>query len=297
MENNRNWWQWLVRLDTALLLVALSAGIAGAILSARYLSARASATEASLRGRFATRAVVVAAADIAAGELLDSTRLAVRRVPKEFLPVDAVPAEQASALIGGKTAIAIHRGTPVVPAALRETHDPRRLSTILEGERRALTIAVDQVNSQAGNLMPGDWVDLFFSRSTDGDAMLVPLLQHVEILAAGVSLLGENGDAGLADSEGGFSTITLGVSADDAARVVLAQQSGNVSVVLRASGDSSLISTVPRSSRDFLRPAPKSRAPVDTRIEVLVGGSGGLLPERSWMTVGQGRSAAAGDAS
>jgi pilus assembly protein CpaB len=298
MENDRKWWRRLVRLDTALLLVALIAGVAGAVLSAQYLSSTASATEASLRNRYETRPVVVAAADLAAGESLDSTRLAVRQVPKEFLPDDAVTAERASVLIGGRTAIAIQRGTPVVTAALRENRDPRRLASILNGETRALTIAVDQVNSQAGNLLPGDWIDLYYSRSTDSDAMLVPLLQRVEILATGVSVLGEPGNSQFTEADGGFSTITLGLSADDAARVVLAQQSGSVSVVLRAPGDVTPISMEPRSSRDLLRPARKPRtAPDDARIEVLVGGKGELLPERSWMGVGQARPVAGGDAS
>jgi Flp pilus assembly protein CpaB len=42
---------------------------------------------------------------------------------------------------------------------------------VLAGEQKALTIAVDQVNSQAGNLMPGDWVDLYYSRSEGDGAM------------------------------------------------------------------------------------------------------------------------------
>jgi pilus assembly protein CpaB len=172
------------------------------------------------------------------------------------------------------------------------------LASLLDGATRALTIAVDQVNSQAGNLLPGDWIDLYYSRSTDSDSVLVPLLQRVEILATGVSLLGEPGNRQFDEADGGFSTITLGLSADDAVRVVLAQQSGNVSVVLRAPGDTAPISMDPRSSRDLLRPARKIRTtPDDARIEVLVGGKGELLPERSWMGVGQARPVSAGDAS
>ncbi len=59
MENDRKWWQRLLHLDTVLLLVALIAGIGGAILSARYLGASAAATEARLRSRYDTQAVVV----------------------------------------------------------------------------------------------------------------------------------------------------------------------------------------------------------------------------------------------
>jgi pilus assembly protein CpaB len=296
MENNRGWWRRALRLDAVLLMVALVAGIAGAALSARYLEASASATEAGLRSRFDTRSVVVAATDLRAGDSLDPAHLAVRHVPREFLPGDAVPADRASDLLGARTAIAISRGTPVVAASLREGRDPKRLASILVGERRALTIAVDQVNAQAGNLLPGDWVDLYYSHSENGDSTLVPLLQQVQILATGASLLGDNGIDGPAQTDTGFSTLTLGVSADDAARVVLAQQAGNVSVILRAPADASQISLDPRSSRDLLRRPVKART-ADPRIELLVGGSGNLIPERSWLGAAQVRSVAAGDAS
>jgi pilus assembly protein CpaB len=295
MENIRKLWRRLMQLDTLLLVVAVAAGVTGAMLSTRYLGASAAATEASLRNRYRTKSVVVAAVDLPAGETLDASRLAVRKVPGEFLPEDVIPADRASELLGGRTMIPIRRGTPVVAAALREDRGPQRLSSILAGGRRALTIAVDQMNSQAGNLLAGDWVDLYYSRGSDGESVLVPLLQHVAILAVGASLLG---DADMTGADRNFSTITLDLSSDDAVRVVLAQQSGTVSVVLRAPADTSLISADPRSSRDFLRRTPKARAPsADTRIELLVGGSGELAPERSWMAVGQGRAVPAGEQS
>ncbi|MEO6078689.1 MAG: Flp pilus assembly protein CpaB [Steroidobacteraceae bacterium] len=296
--NYRNWWRWKVRADAVLLMVAILAGITGAVLSGRFLGAKAAATEATLRERYEAKAVVVAAADLPRGEPLDATRLAVRKMPKEFLPEDAVPVERAGELIGARTAIQIRRGTPVVQAALHTGSPPQRLSMVLAGERRALTIAVDQANSQAGNLAPGDWVDLYYSRSSGGDAVLAPLLQHVEVLATGAALLGDDADADSRVPERNFGTITLGLSATDAVRVVLAQQSGSLSVVLRASTDTSQISSEPRSSRELLvRPSRSRNVPGDSRVEVLIGGSGGLTPEQSWLAVGQGRLAASGDPS
>lgn len=292
------WWRWMVRTDTVLLMLAILAGIAAAVLSGRFLGARAEAAEASLRSRYEVKEVVVAAADLSPGESLDTTRLAVRKMPREFLPPDAVPASRAGELLGTQAAIQIRRGTPVVAAALHTYKPPLRLSTVLEGERRALTIAVDQVNSQAGNLLPGDWVDLYYARSEGGDAVLVPLLQHVEVLAAGTRLMGSESEPGRSNDDD-FSTITLGLSATEAASVVLAQQSGSLSVVLRGKSDISRIPADPRNSRELLlKPArARSSTPIETRTEVLVGGNGGLTPERSWLPVGQSRAALPGDAS
>lgn len=284
-------WRVLLRADTLLLAVAVLAGGAGAVLSGHFLDARAAEATAQLHSRFQTLPVVVAAQDLSQGDRLDAVHLAVRQMPKEFLPADAVPPERASELLGAQASIAIRRGTPVVPAALRRSDDGLRLASTLADGRRALTIAVDQVNAQAGNLQPGDWVDLYYSRSAGGEAMLVPLLQHVEVLAAGAEL---QGDSGQQEFERSFGTITLGLSSADAIRVVLAQQAGSLSVVLRPPGDRSEFDTGLHSSRELLRQKREAPVPVPGRVELLVGGQGALVPEQSWLRVGDARSVGEG---
>ena len=138
-------------------------------------------------------------------------------------------------------------------------------------------------------------MDLYYSRSDGGDAILVPLLQRVEVLAAGTDLLASEAGIENAAADRNFGTITLGLSGADAARVVLAQQSGGLSVVLRSPLDTSQMPGEPRSSRELLLRTARTRsAPADARVEVLVGGNGGLTPDRSWLSVGQGRTAPGG---
>jgi pilus assembly protein CpaB len=295
MLNENKWWR-IWRIDAVLVMVAVLAGICGAVLSGQYLTARAAATEAGLRNRYESRQVVVAATDMAQGEQLDVARLAVRSMPKDFLPADAVPAERAAELIGGHMTIPIKRGSPVVPAAVSRGSGVRSLSATLAGERRALTIPVDQVNAQAGNLQPGDWVDLYYSRSNGGDAILMPLLQRVEILAAGSVLLGP--PARQADPDQNFSTITLGLTATDAARVLLAQSSGSLSVVLRSRTDEGVVAPAVLHSSDLTRPSrPVRVSSSESRIELLVGGGGDLMPTRAWVPAGREQSTQPGDAS
>ena len=284
---NRQKWRRVLRVNAVLLIVAVLSGAAAAALAVRYLGTRAAATEASLRSRYEMRAVVVAAADLGQGETLDAARLAARQMPRQFVPADAVPVERAAELIGGRTAVAIRRGTPVIAAALSHSTDAPRLSSLLAGGRRALTIAVDQVNSQAGNLLAGDWVDLYYTGNEGGGAYLIPLMQRVQVMATGASLAAEDGVRDVSGDERHFGTITLGLSATDAARVLLAQQSGSVSVVLRSREDQSEIPWTRQSSVDLLPRNPRRSIPVlDSRVEVLVGGGGGLVPERSWLLPG-----------
>lgn len=294
---NQQKWRRVLRVDAVLLIVAVLAGAAGAALAVRYLGARAAATDASLRSRYEMRAVVVAASDLTQGETLDAAKLAARQMPRQFVPADAVPAERAAELIGGRMAVAIRRGTPVIAAALRHTTDAPRLSSLLAGGRRALTIAVDQVNSQAGNLLAGDWVDLYYTRNEGGGAYLIPLMQRVEVMATGTSLASGDATRDGSEDEHHFGTITLGLSAADAARVLLAQQSGNVSVVLRPREDQTEMPWVRQDSVDLLPRNPQRSTVLDSRVEVLVGGGGGLAPERSWLSPGKAMPAPIGEPS
>src|SRR5690606_27861037 len=110
-----------------------------------------------------------------------------------FLPPDAVPAERAGELLGAVTAVDIARGMPILPAVLAAQQAAPRLSAVLLTHERALTLAVDELNSHAGGLRTGDQVDLYYIQRSGGGVLLVPLLQQVEILGVGDSFLSQDG--------------------------------------------------------------------------------------------------------
>jgi pilus assembly protein CpaB len=253
-------------------------------LSASYLAARAEEAEASVARRYRMQSVVVAAADVARGDVFGEANLALREIPQEFLPADVVPAERAGLLIGGRAAIDIRRGTPVVPAAMQQQTAISRLAYALKDAERALAVAVDDLSSLAGGLRAGDRVDLYFSRRDGDEAVLVPLLQQVEVLATGESF-GSSDDAGYEQHR--FATITLRLSSADAQRVLLAQQVGELSVLLRSPGDDAVGLATVRSSRELLRQSPQAPA-ASSGVELLTGGGGSQPPARTWLKVGVG---------
>lgn len=235
--------KWL-QPDVALTILALGAGVGGAMLGSRYLSSRAAAAEADIARRYEERQVVVASADVPRGGTLDARNLALRSMPREFLPPGAVPAESAGDVLGRQVAIDVGRGTPILQAALADHGAAPRLATVLAADERAITIAVDELGSQAGGVRAGDRVDLHYGRRESGDAVLVPLLQQVEILGVGDSF-------SLASQDGAqrqYATVTLRVPAQDAPRVLLAQQAGDLSMLLRPVGDQSMLPVAVRSS-------------------------------------------------
>lgn len=273
--------RWL-RLDVMLTLVGIAAGVAGALLAGRYLAATAAAAEARAAQRYQMREVVVASADVAQGDRLDGANLAVRKVPRDFLPPDVITAERAAEVVGARTMISLSRGTPVVAAALEGGSAARSLSAVLAPDERALTVTVDDVNSHAGAIVVGDEVDLYYGRRDAGDAVLVPLLQKVPVLAVG-TFAGVDGITSQA-----YGTITLRVAAAEAPRVLLAQQAGELSVLLRSPADRAILPASLRTSRELLTRPPAAVA--SRGVELLTGGSGALVPERTWLSVGQGRS-------
>lgn len=282
----------LLRQDILLAALALGCGIGGAWLAGRYLDARAAAAESQLAGRYVARAVVVAGSDIAAGETVQQAKLAVRRMPQEFLPSDAVPEERVSELLGGQAAIAIRRGTPIVPAAVRTGTLPRLSELLVPGER-ALTVPVDEINSHAGAIEVGDRIDVYYRPARSGDVLLMPLLQQVEVLAVGTTFLpaASTDESG---SERHYGTVTLRVTEHDAGLLLLAQAAGELALLMRAPGDAAKQVAVLRSSRELLQSTPRRKV---SGLEVLTGGSGGATPVRTWLSVGASIAVAAGDAS
>jgi pilus assembly protein CpaB len=274
------WRRWL-RAEVILSLVAICAGLGAAVLAGNYLNTRVEAAEADVARRYEPRHVVVASADIPKGEVLGRSNLAVRQFPREFLPADALPAERAGELFGARTAVDISRGTPLVRAAISETMAVPVLSTVLASGERAVTVSVDDISSHAGALRAGDRIDLYVARRDGEDSLLLPLLQQVEILATGDSTVRDdhvNAESRL------YSTVTLRVSAANAPRVLLAQQAGELSVLLRSPVDLAVGPSAVRSTRELLsRPANRTAV---FGVELLTGGTGSLVPERTWLSVG-----------
>lgn len=285
-EAGMNWRRWL-RPDIVLTLVAAAAGIAGAVLGGQYLRQRAADAESRIAQRYQGRQVIVAATDLARGTQLSARNIALRSVPEEYLPASALSGDRAGELLGAAAAVDLSRGTPIVPAMLVAGAAAPRLSAALAPDERALTVAVDDLNSQAGGLRSGDRIDLYFSRREGDSALLVPLLQQVEILGVGDSFPGAHQD----DGPRQFSTVTLRVPAVEAPRILLAQQAGELSLLLRPVADLGVQPTTIRSSSELLRPAARGRAMAD--VELLVGGQGELVPERRTIRVGASRTGGA----
>jgi pilus assembly protein CpaB len=171
------------------------------------------------RGYGALRPVVIAAAQLPAGQALDptaaETALEVRQVPARFVPVGALrdPAEA----LGLVPAAAIPSGAYLLAAQLRpprsDAPGPR-----LAGDRRPVQIAVSGAAALAidGGDPIGSRVDVVVTTEPTGAGV-----GHTYVAAAGVPLLGLG--AGPEGETGGTAAATLGLTRLQALRLIAAE--------------------------------------------------------------------------
>jgi len=88
--------------------------------------------------------------------------MAVRPIPKEFVPGTAVQPDGFGNVEGARLAVEMHRGEVLIRGTL-EGADTSTFSTQVQTGVRAITLTVDEVNSISGLLQPHDRVDLFFT--------------------------------------------------------------------------------------------------------------------------------------
>ena len=224
----------LPRLDPRwwMLALAVVAGAVAAWAAQRHLQTLAARLEAAARQPM--QSVVVAAVDLPAGTLLDVQRVAVRDMPREWLPADALLPEDFDAAQGALLGRAVRRGDPILAGFLERQAVHQPFSSQLAAGRRAVTIPVDEISSLSGMLEPGDLIDLYVSFLHEQRRVTAPLLQGVRVLATGH----QRGEHDAAEGYGrGYATVTLDASPEDAVRLVAARQQGSISAMLRHAGD------------------------------------------------------------
>ncbi|VCU71578.1 SAF domain protein [Pigmentiphaga humi] len=221
---DRKWW---------VLAVALAAGGAAAWLSQRHIQARIDAIEAE--GRASRTQVVVAARDLEPGMRVSAESAAVRELARDWLPADFIDPSRFHEIEGAALAQHVRAGAPLLPAHLE--NERQALAQRLEQGRRAVTIPVDEISSVSGLLEPGDLIDLYVSLEHRGKRVTVPLLQKMRVLATGHRT--EIPGGGAEAMRGGFSTVTLDATPEEAVKLIAAREGGVVTAMLRRPGDGS----------------------------------------------------------
>lgn len=266
------------------IIVALVMAVLAALIAVNYVQ-----TTVAERTQDNRRMIDVAVplADMPQGAIVQPGDLAVRSVPAEFAPADAVTPDNHAEFEGRMLRSPARGGAPLSASALVPLNE--HFSSLIPQGKVAYTLSVDENNSISGMLVPGDLIDILFVKDKDGDpaaaragARVLPLLQQVRVLATGTRIGERVAREGQPDGDTqGFSSVTLELDQAQAKSLVIASQVGALRVLLRDAKDRSPGPAQGLSEREWLRSLGVSDvAPGGTtgargnRIEFIIGGRG-----------------------
>lgn len=232
-----------------LLVLALGCGLAASIGISRVMDANANRPAASLD----TTPIYVALHNINLGDPISSDMLALEEWPTDRAPKGSITSMED--LEGRRPRTTIIAGTPVLEGhllAMGETADPIR--NIPDGFRLS-TVSVNAEKGAAGLLSPGDRVDvqLFMSanqRTGVSEATTRVFLQNIRVFAIeqAVQRTAEGDEEGKTVPK----TVSLLVTLEQAAKIDLAQNVGEISLIPRNPGDESSAQVVEVSLADLM---------------------------------------------
>jgi pilus assembly protein CpaB len=245
--------------------IALVAGIFAALAANRFLAGRIEEIEARKRG--ATVEVVVARRHLGKGHVLGADSVALRAVPREYAHSNALTQDSFARAAGRSLAYDMEAGEMLLASLLQPVRPPT-FSGRVEAGRRAMTVAVDEINSISGLLEPGDTIDLLLALERKGKKITLPLLLGVQVMATGQRLV----DDPASGERRQYATVTLNVTPSQASALIAGREGGKFTALLRNPQDGQNL------SGDLVDLAALV-ADADTAAEVpvLYGGSGGKL--------------------
>ena len=278
LEGARRAWAAIRARRTAwLLLGAIGFGAMAVIGARNYIGDRLALERARLQPRQEMIEVVVAKRDLRRGDLVGPDTMAVRTMPREYAPGGAIAPARVDAVFGARLQVAMRAGEPLLSAAVAQA-DTAPISSRVKPGVRAMTIAVDEVNSLSGMLQPGDRIDLMLSvRPPATGGITSPevtrtLMQGVPVMATGRQSRASGDEPGFGRS---YTSITVEVDPEQAQKLVVAQRSGKLTAVLRNPDDKRAVGDRRLDVNGLLGlPAPVAAAPSAPRVEMLVGGRG-----------------------
>lgn len=287
-------------------IMALVFGLLALVLTRSYLASREQAlvTAAQESSKKAMTVVVVPTKDLEKGTVLDASQLATREIPAEFVNADAITPDEIGGYFGQKLAWPVTHGSPLLKSQIDASS--RAFASMLKGGTRALTIQVDDINSTSGMTVPGNHIDLLLVRENGTADEVRPLFQNLLVLATGQAVQGSDVPMGGPNQERkGYTTLTLEVQPEQAARLVLAQKLGTLRAVLRGADDQAVVAQNAVGVNDlFNAPAPGAAVrrtaaaavapPRPTRVEFIIGGQSDKGINQAVMAQVQGQRMPAG---
>jgi pilus assembly protein CpaB len=216
-----------------MLIVALGCGLGAMVMTQKYLKKDVAKT-------VETAPVVVAATNIAPGQVIGENMIKVSQIEKTAIPEGAVA--DPNEVIGKSVRYPLSERQIFVQSAFA-LGGGKGIAAVLEAGKRALTVPTSADRAVAGFIKPNDHVDIILNvkqRGADQAATSKIILQDVRVLAVDTSM---NNDGVRTDQGAIVEMVTFLVTPEESELLTLAQNAGTLSLVLRNPGDIEVVKT------------------------------------------------------
>lgn len=220
--------------------------------------------------------VVVATQELRKGDIISQQNMSVRSIQADTLPLEAIHPSQFGEIEGQMLLEPMSSGRPLLKTYLPGQRISQFSDMLKDGER-AVTINIDDINSNAGMLVPSDHIDLLLSYKDESSSeernKLHILLENVTVLATGRQSIDVNPELvdTLYENPNAYNTVTLALSVDDAARVSLAKLKGSFVTLLRNQNEVRPFEFVSLHEGQLFQNITSS---FNQEVEVITGGGG-----------------------
>ena len=253
--------------------LSVSFGVAAILVARQFTTQKNEQAEAPVElvelEKEVTLPVVVAMENLGRGDVLDAAVLAIEFWPEKELPygyfasIDDIGSNQFSPR---KAMTDIQAGEPLLDSRLSPAGMRPSLAGRLEPGFRAYTISMDDIAGVAGFVLPGDHIDIIYTKDSNRSGRTKTFVSEVLLSNVEVLGLGLNDDLST-DQPSEFHNATLAVSVEDVKRLSVAAETGRLSMALRGTRDKDTAVVVakaepvvrpPRRTYTAARTAPKT---------------------------------------
>jgi pilus assembly protein CpaB len=203
--------------------------------------------------------IVVAGAPLGFGVAITADNVTEIPWASPNLPEGAFATKQDLLKDGRRVVLSqLDRNEPVLRSKVTAPGERGSLSALIDPDKRAVTVRVDDVRGVAGFILPGDRVDVVLIRTESGggaQSYSDILLEHVKVLAVD-QVVNERQEAPTVPK-----AVTLEVTSEQAQKVLLATNVGKLSLILSRSGGTSTEASRRIRERDLGRPDVEAPPP------------------------------------
>lgn len=186
----------------------------------------------------ATNEVAVASGDVYPGTALNSSLVTMTSWPTNLIPSRA--ASSLRQVEGRVVVMPIAKGEPILFTKLAPEGTAAGLGALLDENKRALSLRVDDVSGVAGFVHPGDHVDVLVDLPVPNGSehFTKIILQNVVVLSAGQFWEQNNERKPVL-----VNTVTLELTPEESEVLTLASNQGKIRLALRSRQNKTLVQT------------------------------------------------------